>query len=66
MSIDISKIYNRYKLAPDLTSLSAVFLLIKDAGLSVSTVALKNVLLTLRVICRHLFFSLADLMTSSF
>ena len=66
MSIDISKIDNRFKLAPDLTSLSAVFLLIKDAGLPVSTVALKNVLLTLRVICRYLVFPLADLMTSSF
>ena len=37
-------------LAPEFNRISAVFLLIKDAGRPVSMVALKNVLLTLSVI----------------
>ena len=50
-------------LAPDFTTISAVF---KNAGLLVSMVDLKNIFLTLKVICIHLFFPVADLITSSF
>ena len=53
-------------LAPDFIRISAVFLLIKDAGLPVSMVALKNVLSTLNVNFIHLVFPVADLMTSYF
>ena len=59
-----SDVESNLTLATDFIRLSAVFLLIKDAGLPVSMVALKNVLLTLSVICIHLVFAVADLMTA--
>ena len=65
MSIGNSEIDSSFTLVPKLTSKSAFFLLIKNAGLPMSNLALKNVLLTLKVICIHLVFPVADLMTSS-